>query len=958
MAAMRSLSLPVTGGFAVRRNGPARLRAVLALAFLLAATGGSEVLAATSQIRQLAGNLQICTVPNPSSPASAFNISQSAVDGNGDYWVSYACKEVCADWRQCQVPAHTRGGSALLEGDVPKQAVAFVVDGMGGHLAYTTRQSGHKTVLLHTGVGGVSYMQSLSGQIESTANTNVVMVRWESGFSGWGWFTRTSAPAARVPNLTRRVASMIAWVHENLAGAGDFGTVGCSMGTQATLGAVYWHDVDPVVDYQLMVGGPPLWDLNSGCGRRKYSAGYCDLDATRACSSNADCASLSARSQCTIPGPVSAAWLYEQMANHVHATQACDVSAADGNTGIHAPFDESGFAFVTGDWDFDHPIDFQMDIWGSDGDRRWGMGDAMQVFNSITSAAGHQKRWNTTTDTGHCAAIGNGRALQLVTSGMDLGNDPPPPPPPPPPPNYPPVAVGAFADLNLSLAEQSDVQLYGKFRDEGFLGYRAESSAPSVASAEVVEGVVRVTGRSSGAATITVTATDNGGLSAQLSFDVAVGWLLGFSTPSTSVPEGRVARLPLALNRPTDLALSLSWRVDLEADRTTADAADIDMLEGTVAIPAGATEAFIEIAVLDDEDIEPAREQLVVELLAPDLSAEYALQPSSTLLEIQEGLCDRTPAVRDALRGGRPCWAPTPAELAERGSLDLSNRQIAALRSRDFLGLTGLEVLHLQENRLSALPPALFAGISALRELDLRNNPGAPFVFTMRLVRTDAETPWALGPAQVSAHIEVGAPTALSAPLTGEGALLSADALSIPAGQIAGPSIQASPADARGARLTLSQPFAVPATLCGDAGSGRHPCFQGFNIQAGPPLVLFKTPPSVVAEPPPMELTANGDRTTLALAPLFTANGGPLSFTATSDNPGLVAVRIDNGKLILDANADGADGAALITLTAADWAGQTASIRLSLVVEFVPPSLLGNWRLQWIRELLGIAEQP
>ena len=314
------------------------------------------------------------------------------------------------------------------------------------------------------------------------------------------------------------------------------------MGTQATLGAVYWHDVDPVVDYQLMVGGPPLWDLNSGCGRRTYSSGYCDLDATRTCSSNADCASLSARSQCTIPGPIALAWLYEQMANHVHATQACDVSA--GNTGIHAPFDESGFAFVTGDWDFDHPIDFQMDIWGSDGDRRWGMGDSMQVFNSITSAAGHQKRWNTTTDSGHCDAIGDGRALQLVTSGMNLGNDPPPPPPPPPPPNRPPEAVGAFADLNLSLAEQSDVQLRGKFRDEGSLRYRVESSAPSVASAPVVEGMVRVTGRSPGAATITVTATDGGGLSA---------WRIGHkgdivpeTIPGKSVEEmlSRIAELP------------------------------------------------------------------------------------------------------------------------------------------------------------------------------------------------------------------------------------------------------------------------------------------------------------------------------------------------------------------------------------------------------------------------------
>ena len=404
-------------------------RLALAAAVLPALAGAGEASADTDRIRRLADTLQICTVPDPQRPSSAFDVSRSATDADGDYWVTYGCREACADWRQCQAPAYRRdGGRVLMEGDAPKQAVAFVVGGMGGHLAFTTRQGGGKTVLLHTGLGGASYMQSLSGQIEGAADAKVVMVRWESGFSGWGWFTRTSAPAARVPDLTRRVAGMIAWVHENLAGPADFGTVGCSMGTQATLGAVYWHDVDPVVDYQLMVGGPGLWDINSGCGRRIYPSGYCDLDARRACSSNAHCADLSARSRCTIPGPIPLARLYEQVVNHVHATEACDVSAAGGGTGIHAPFDESGFAFTTGDWDFDHPIDFQMDLWGSDGDRRWAMGDAMRVFNSITSAAGHEKRWNTTPDSGHCAAIGNGRALQLLMSGMNLGDDPPPPP--------------------------------------------------------------------------------------------------------------------------------------------------------------------------------------------------------------------------------------------------------------------------------------------------------------------------------------------------------------------------------------------------------------------------------------------------------------------------------------------------------------------------------------------------
>ena len=493
--------------FAVLLNGPKRLGAGLAVAFLLAAGGGQEALAATSHVRQLAGELQICTVPNPTRPASAFRISRSPTDANGDQWVAYVCKEACANWRQCQVPAYTRGGDAVMRGDIPKQALAFVVDGMGGHLAFAAGPSGSKTVLLHTGVGGVNYMQSLASQIESSANANVVMVRWENGFSRWGWFTRTSAPATRVPHLTRRVASMIAWAHENLAGAGDFGTVGCSMGTQATLGAVYWHDVDPVVDYQLMVGGPPLWDVNSGCGRRTYAAGYCDLDATRACRSDADCAALDARSQCTLPRPIALARLYEQMANHVHATQACDVSAADGSTGIYPPFDESGFAFVEGDWDFDHPIDFQMDIWGPAGDSRWGMGDAMQVFNSITSRAGYEKRWHTTTDSGHCAAIGNGRALELVTAGMDLADD------------APPVALAANGD-------RAELALPSLFTATGSpLSFAATSDSPDLVAARVDDGALVLDANAdgtAGTAVVTVTATDTAGQSASIRLRVVV----------------------------------------------------------------------------------------------------------------------------------------------------------------------------------------------------------------------------------------------------------------------------------------------------------------------------------------------------------------------------------------------------------------------------------------------------
>ena len=415
---------------------PRLASALAALPIMLccgAVSGSSE------HILQLAGDLQICKPQDPQNPASAFDIALSAADENGDYWVAYRCKEACADWRQCQAPAHSAKGEALMEGDAPKQALAFVVDRMGGHLAYTARQGGDKTLLLHEGGGGTIFMRRLSGQVEGASDAKVVMARWDAGYTDavsspewpveWGWFTRTSPPAARVPDLNRRVASLIAWVHEHLAGPADFGTVGCSMGTQATLGAVYWHEVDEVVDYQLMIGGPGLWDINAGCGLRRYPSGFCDLDARRACSSDADCRDLSERSECNKPRPIPVTWMYESVINHVHATQACNILEADGNSGTYAPFDESSFAFTQGDWDFNLNIDFQMDVWapvnlkesGFGGDENWAMGHAMRVFNSIRPTAGREKSWRATTDSNHCDPMAEGdQALRMLMSGMNL----------------------------------------------------------------------------------------------------------------------------------------------------------------------------------------------------------------------------------------------------------------------------------------------------------------------------------------------------------------------------------------------------------------------------------------------------------------------------------------------------------------------------------------------------------
>ena len=96
---------------------------------------------------------------------------------------------------------------------------------------------------------------------------------------------------------------MLEWVHDHLSQGHAFGTVADSMGSVATFGAVLWHGLDPIIDYQLLVGGPPMWDVNAGCGLVRYEQGYCGLDGTTPCRRDQDCRNAG-KGECRKPAPL------------------------------------------------------------------------------------------------------------------------------------------------------------------------------------------------------------------------------------------------------------------------------------------------------------------------------------------------------------------------------------------------------------------------------------------------------------------------------------------------------------------------------------------------------------------------------------------------------------------------------------------------------------------------------
>ncbi len=89
-----------------------------------------------------------------------------------------------------------------------------------------------------------------------------------------------------------------------------------------------------------------------------------------------------------------------------------------------------------------------------------------------------------------------------------------------------------------------------------------------------------------------------------------------------------------------------------------------------------------------------------------------------------QGICDRTPQVRDKLvekAGVSTCGNVTAANLSKVRSLSLQDSGIHTLQAHDFSGLDNLSRLWLQDNSLSGLPEGIFRGLWSLETLVLNS---------------------------------------------------------------------------------------------------------------------------------------------------------------------------------------------------------------------------------------------
>ena len=207
---------------------------------------------------------------------------------------------------------------------------------------------------------------------------------------------------------------------------------------------------------------------------------------------------------------------------------------------------------------------------------------------------------------------------------------------------------------------------------------------------------------------------------------------------SLSVNEGTDTTITVNVTPAPVSALTIRYTLGVDADPDTADADSADYTDSnSLQIEPAAGSGVITIPVEDDDIVEPVREVFTVMLDVPGAATGYVLNaPTTLVVTINEGVCDRTLQVHDwilsQVSGVTDCADITAEHLAAiSGVVFLEGLSIVALKAGDFRGLGIISDLHLTGNRLTTLPAGVFDGLSVdlilLRRNQLEELPTGVF---------------------------------------------------------------------------------------------------------------------------------------------------------------------------------------------------------------------------------------
>ena len=462
---------------------------------------------------------------------------------------------------------------------------------------------------------------------------------------------------------------------------------------------------------------------------------------------------------------------------------------------------------------------------------------------------------------------------------------------PAPTPNRPPVRIGAIPTQTLGVGESVMLNVAEYFNDPDgdALAYSVASSNSGTASVAVAGSVLTITAITKGVVSVTVTASDPGGLSAQQTLTVTVpnqGPTAVDSVPPQTVFVGETASVDVAeyFNDPDGDALAYSVASSNVAAVTASVAGSVVSLEattrGTSTVTVTARDpdglsAQQDIAVTVPNraptalDTIPSRTLLAGNTLEFDL-ARYFTDPDGDALTFTAASANAGVASVESVGSTLKITGRAPGST--RVTVTVADPAGMAIQQ-----LFGVTVPNREPVAIGAIPgQSVVSGQTATIDASpFFNDPDGP----------------TLSYAAASSNRSVATAAVAGATVTLTGVAVGTASITVTATDPGG--------------LTAQQRFSVTVRAANDA-------------------------PEVVATIPDLSLTVDEARTWRGSSHFRDPNGDALTYAAGSSNAAVVLAVVSGGEFGIVALSA---GSALVTVTASDPGGLSAQLSFRVTVQ-------------------------